>query len=210
MSEPIYHPEIEQGTDPWREIKAGHWSASEAATIMGGTDTKGLPELVKRVALERFTGRPVTSKGYKSAAMEHGTLTEPVARDWYAFREFAVVEQVGFVQHARIPWVGWSPDGLLLGRRRAIEAKCPQYSAFMDVLRTREVPACYRWQCRWACWVGKLDGLDFVAYHPDLGGIVIPFEVTGDDCDRMTARVQQLEKQVADWLAILNTHKGNA
>lgn len=205
MGLPIYHPEIAQGTPEWERIRLGHWSSSEAATIMGGTDTKGLPALVKRIAWERVVG-PVEG-GYRSKAMERGHLVEPEARDWYAFRDFQVVEQVGFVQHATLPWVGWSPDGLLPGRRRAIEAKSPLYAAFMEVVRRREVPAEYHWQCRWACWVGQLEAIDFVAYHPALGGVVVPFEVTPDECDRMTARVWQLEKQVAEWVAILESQR---
>lgn len=206
MGLPIYHPEVQQGTPEWHALKAGHWSSSEAAIIMGGPETKGIDGLIKRIAWERVNGPPEEER-YKSKAMERGHLVEPAARDWYAFREFVVIEQMGFVQHASLPWVGWSPDGLHLGRRRGIEAKSPLHAAYMDTLRHRKVPACYLWQCRWACWVGQLEAIDFVAYHPTMGGIVVPFEVTPDDCDRMTARVWQLEKKVAEWVDVLREHK---
>ena len=211
MSGPTYHPDVKQGTPEWDAVRAGHWSSSNAATIMGGPDTKGLGGLVKRIAWERVNG-PLLEPSYKSAAMDRGNKVEPAARDWFAFRELAVMEEVGFVQHARLAWVGWSPDGLHARRRRGIEAKCPLHAAYMEALAKREVPAEYRWQCAWACWVGQLDGLDFIAYHPQMGGLVVPYEPSPSNADRMQARVEQLEKLVAPWVALLTEQKtkGNA
>lgn len=203
---PTYYPDVQQGTPEWDAVRAGHWSSSTAAIIMGGPETKGIGELVKRVAWERVNG-PLQEPHYKSAAMARGNRVEPMARDWFAFSEFVVVEQVGFVQHGTIPWVGWSPDGLHSARRRGIEAKSPLHGAYMEALHKRKVPTVYYWQCAWACWVGLLDGLDFIAYHPQMGGIAVPFELKPDDADRMYARVHQLEKLVAPWVDLLESHK---
>lgn len=200
---PIIHRDIAQGTDEWHAIRAGKWSASKAATIMGGLDTKGLADLVKDVAWERVYG-PIGG-GFKSAAMERGNELEPEARDWYAFEKGAVVEQVGFVEHATIANVGWSPDGL--SGTGAIEAKNPLHRAWMDVNRTRKIPAEYRWQARWAMWVGELEWLDFVVYHPAAGGIIIAAEVTEYEKQDMAERVALLETRVAEEVALLNERK---
>lgn len=203
---PIIHRDIVQGSDEWHAIRAGKWSASKAATIMGGLDTKGLADLIKDVAWERVFG-PIGG-GFKSAAMERGNELEPEARDWYAFEKGVVVEQVGFVEHATIPNVGWSPDGLC--GAGAIEAKNPLHRAWMEVNRTRKIPAEYRWQARWAMWVGELEWLDFIVYHPAAGGIVIPAEVTESEKQQMAERVALLETRVADEVALLTERKAAA
>lgn len=206
MTAPIYHQDIEQNTPEWYAIKAGKWSASNAAIIMGAIDTSGLDSLIKTIAWERVFG-PANEERFKSGAMDRGHEIEPEARDWAAFNADTVIEIVGFVEHGEIPNVGWSPDGLYDKRRRGIEAKCPLHKAFMEMLRTEKVPAEYRWQVKWACWVGRLDGLDFIGYHPSAGGICIPVEVTDSECEQMAERVSFLESRVKPWLDILTDRR---
>ena len=201
---PVIHRDITQGSPEWFAIRAGKWSASNAGTIMGGLETSGLASLVKDIAWERVYGS-TESDSYRSPAMERGSVMEAEARDWYAFTTGAEVEQVGFVEHATVPNVGWSPDGLCLPR--ATEIKCPLHKAWMEVKRTGKVPAEYRWQCGWACWVGKLDGLDFVAYHPQAGGLLIPYEFDSALAEQMQDRVEALEVKVAAWVEILTDKK---
>lgn len=197
----IVHRDFAQHSPEWYAIKAGKWSASNAACIMGGLETSGLASLVKDIAWERVYGVG-EDETYRSAAMERGTILEAEARDYYAFATGATVEQVGFVEHATVPNVGWSPDGLCLPR--AVEIKAPLHKAWMEVKRTDKVPAEYRWQCAWACWVGELDGLDFVAYHPQAGGLLIPYTFDSALAEQMQTRVALLESKVAEWVDILN------
>lgn len=206
MTAPIYHQHIEQNTPEWYEIKAGKWSASNAAVIMGGLDTSGLDSLIKTIAWERVFG-PANEDRFRSGAMDRGHEIEPEAREWAAFNADTVIEQMGFVEHGEIANVGWSPDGLYAKRRRGIEAKCPLHKAFMDMLRTGKVPPEYRWQARWACWVGQLESLDFIGYHPSAGGICIPVEMTEAECQQMGERVSLLEKRVEPWIDILSSRK---
>lgn len=201
---PIIHRGIEQGTPEWFALRAGKFSASKAAVIMGGLDTAGLDAYIRDLAWERVYG-PILDGGYKSSAMERGNAVEPEARDWYAFEKGIVVEQVSLVEHATIPNVVWSPDGVF--GRKAIEAKSPLHKAWMDVLATGKVPSEYRWQCRWACWVGELEALDFVCYHPKPGGIIIPWETTESEKQQMAERVALLEPKVQAWVDKLNERK---
>lgn len=204
---PTIHRDIVQHSPQWYAIKAGKWSASNAATIMGGLDTSGLASLIKDIAWERVYGP--TEGGFQSKAMERGNELESEARDWYAFERDAVVAEVGFVEHGSIPVVGWSPDGLS-GDRHGIEAKCPLHKAWMEVKRTGKVPAEYRWQCRWAMWVGELESLDFIAYHPKAGGLIVPCEITESERSQMAERVSLLEPKVAEWVEILTDKKDAA
>lgn len=190
---PIFRDDIEQHSPAWYSARAGKWSSSNAATIMGGPDTKGLSDLVATLAWERVYG-PANEPHYQSGAMKRGNELEGAARDWLAFNNDVVIQQCGVVEHASIPFVCWSPDGVYLpDRKRACEIKCLLHKAYMDVLFKREVPSEYRWQVRWAMWVGDLDGLDFTVFHPGPGGIVIPVERDKSFDDEMAARVHLLE-----------------
>lgn len=231
---PRYRFDIAQGTPEWDAVRAGKWTASNAAIVMGGLSTSGLINLVKDVAWERVFGT-ANELRYASRAMDRGHEVEPEAREAFAFERDVQVVECGFVVHAELPHVGWSPDGLhsphrgsvvdvamsqagitasdpapFVHYRRAIEAKAPLHRAFMEVLRTGKVPSEYRWQCKWACWVGQLDALDFLAHHPTLGSRVIEVTATQEECDTMAARVHLLEKQVAEWIDILTTAKDAA
>ena len=79
----------------------------------------------------------------------------------------------------------------------------------MEVKRTGKVPSEYRWQCRWAQWVGQLDGLDFIAYHPQAGGLIVPCEVTAIECEQMADRVALLEPKVAEWVEIIGNQRAS-
>ncbi|MFK3647946.1 lambda-exonuclease family protein [Lysobacter enzymogenes] len=206
MTEPLIHREIEQHSPEWYAIKAGKWSASSAAIIMGGLDTSGLASLIQDIAWERVFGP--TAGGFKSSAMERGNELEPEARAWFCQERSVEIEQVGFVLHATLPNVGWSPDGLYAGNaRRAIEAKCPLHKAWMSCKKQGKVPAEYRWQTRWAMWVGQLDGLEFLAYHPQAGGLVIDCEVTDDERAQMEERVALLEPKVQQWIEVIGNSR---
>ena len=215
---PVYHPEIAQGTPEWDAIRAGKWTASSAATTMGTMAGFGIEALVKDVAWGRVFG-PTEEPRFTSEAMKRGHEQEIAARDDHAFDCNIVVEECGFVEHASIPHVGWSPDGLYLPHaapatvlhyRRGIEVKSPLHRAFMDMLQTGRVPAEYHWQTKWACWVGQLDGLDFIAYHPAFGTRVVACEVSQAECDQMEARVRVLERRVAEWIDIINDARAAA
>lgn len=194
MTQPIYHPDIVQGTPEWHAIRAGKWSASSGAKIMGGLETQGLKDLIKDIAWGRVFGR--TDGGYTSASMQRGHELEPEARETFAFQHDAFVEQMGFVEHGRIPHFGWSPDGLHAQRSRGLEIKCLEHKAWIDFHESRAVPSEYRWQTKIACMVGRLDGLDFYVYHPLAGGIAIPVEITAGEQDQIEGRLAILEPRV--------------
>lgn len=194
MSAPIYHEQIIQNTPEWDAIRAGKWTASSGAQIMGGLETQGLQDLVKDLAWGRVFGK--TDRGYTGASMRRGHEGEPEARDSFAFEHDAEVEQVGFVMHGRIPFFGWSPDGLHANRKRGLEIKCLEHKAYIDFFESRQVPSEYRWQVKIACMVGGLDGLDFYVYHPLAGGIVVPVEITNADKDQIEGRIALLEPRV--------------
>lgn len=199
---PTYHWDIEQGTPEWHAIKAGKWSASKAAVIMGGLDTSGLDNLIKDIAWERVHG-PLEGSGFKTPAMERGTELEPESRDAYAFERDVNIIQCGFIEHSTIPHVGYSPDGLFNKLRNGIEAKNPGHRAYIETAEKLVIPSQYRWQCRWAMWVGELEALDFIVYHPQQGLIVIEATVTETEKQQMAERVALLEPKVTKIIDLL-------
>lgn len=194
MSDPIYHADLVQGSPEWMAIRTGKWCASNGAEIMGALGSQGLKDLIKDVAWGRVFGK--LDGGFSTASTRRGHALEPEARDAFAFEHDVSVEQVGFVEHGRIPNLGWSPDGLHGKRRRALEIKCLEHRAWIDFEESRKVPTEYHWQTKIACMVGRLDGLDFWVFHPLAGGIAIPVEITPEDLDRIEGRIAVLEPRV--------------
>lgn len=203
MAAPIIHREFQQHSPEWHAIKAGKWSASKAATIMGGLDTSGLSSLIQDIAWERVFG-PIDN-GFQSDAMERGTIMEAEARRWYEQHRNHPIQQVGFVVHATLPTVGWSPDGLI--GTGAVEIKCPLHKAWMSCMKQMLVPAEYRWQTRWGMWVGQLEWQDFAMYHPQPGGLILPCELLPEHAEQMEERVTLLETKVAAWMEIIGNRK---
>lgn len=194
MNAPVYFPEVEQGTDSWHEVRAGVWTASVGAIVMGGLETQGLKNLVKDIAWGRVFGK--TDRGYSNASMQRGHEIEPEARDSFAFEHDADVEQVGFVKHGRIDHLGWSPDGLHANRKRGLEIKCLEHKAWIDVFERQEIPAEYRWQVKFGCFVGELEAMDFYVYHPLAGGIHLVGSITDSEKDQIEGRIALLETRV--------------
>lgn len=83
--------------------------------------------------------------------MERGTFLEDGARQWYAHRTGARVEQPGTVVSRRNPLVIATPDGVahFPGDVRALEIKMPSSARDWGEPGTDAVPAYYLPQCHW-------------------------------------------------------------
>lgn len=184
--------------------RLGKLTASKAGVIMGGLDTSGLQTYVKSLAWERVYG--ARDEEYKNAAMERGNALESSALDWYEFEtNVSLIRTPGFMRHDDIAYVGASPDALMEGK--TVQVKCPLHGAWMETKRTMQVPAEYRWQCRWEAWVCGLRACDFVTWHPISGGLIVPFTVTDAECDQMAERAAIVDAMVAKWVDILTDRR---
>lgn len=200
----IYYDNIKQNSEAWDNIRAGKLTASQAAKVMGRLNTKGLSDLCKSVAWGRVYGHP-DEPHYMSSAMLRGHKLEEEARHWYEKETGNEVELTGFAQLDHLPNLGWSPDGLTRKRKVGVEIKCLLHKAYIDVKRTGKIPSEYRWQCRWGNWIGGLDRMDFVAYHPDAGGIIIPATVTEEETSQMRERVVEVERMIQENIRIIKS-----
>lgn len=90
-----------------------------------------------------------------------GEANEPVALQAYSRVTGLNVQQVGFVRHRDIDWVGGSPDGLT--DNRLIEIKCPFSQQAYDT-----VPPYYMAQVQGLLEITDKPLCDFAVWTPDL------------------------------------------
>lgn len=185
----------EQGTDEWRQMRAGIPTASEFATVLAkgrsGGESKTRRTYLLKLAGERLTGEPAES--YSNAHMERGKAMEAEARDAYAFMRDADYEQVGFIRNGN---AGCSPDGLI-GTDGMVEIKTRLPHLQLEVLLANELPAEHVAQCQGALWIAEREWLDFVSYWPKLP--IFTIRVRRDE-----AYIARLAEAVADFNAELD------
>lgn len=166
---------IEQGTDEWLAQRMGKFTASEIYRLMG---KKELGKTGETYILEKVTEQlGGTIPQVVTKAMQHGTLTEPFARNHY--------EQVCKVKVATQPFfvaswcdeAGCSPDGIVEGTNNMIEIKCPydptQHIRHMMISSQEELKEQkpeYYWQIQMQLAVCECNACDFISYHEDFEG----------------------------------------
>ncbi len=180
----------EQGTDEWRQMRAGIPTASEFATVLakgrGGGESKTRRTYLLKLAGERLTGEPAES--YSNGHMERGKAIEAEARNAYAFMRDADYEQVGFIRNGN---AGCSPDGLI-GDDGMVEIKTKLPHLQLEVLLANELPAEHVAQCQGALWIAEREWLDFVSYWPRLPLFTVRVQ-------RDEAYIARLKIEVADF-----------
>ena len=189
--------ELVQGTEEWRLARVGSLGASRIADAIARTKTgygASRANLMAELICERLTGQPAPT--FVSAAMQHGTETEPEARDAYCFYTSNQVEQVGLIRHPKIEQSHASPDGLI-GDDGMLEIKCPQPAAHLETLTSKQIPAKYVTQMMWQLACSGRQWVDFVSYSPSFPENMRLFikRVTRDE-----ARIKELESEVAAFL----------
>jgi putative phage-type endonuclease len=189
--------EIVQGSPEWKALRCGKVTASRVADVVAKTKTgysASRANYLAQLIAERLTCTPAET--YTNAAMQHGTETEPEARDAYCFYHGVTVEQVAFVPHPKIDQAGASPDGLV-GADGLVEIKCPQTATHLETLLGQAVPAKYvdQMQFQMACTGRKW--CDFVSYDPRMPEHMRLFvrRIERDD-----KRIDFLETEIAGFL----------
>lgn len=154
---------MEQGSPEWFEARLGRVTASRISDVMMSPTTKGYQNYRAELVCERLTGEPVEK--YVSAAMLHGTETEPQARAFYELETGLDVIQTGFITHPSIAMSGASPDGLI-GSDGGLEIKCPQMSNHIKILTGGEIDDAYMLQMQWGMECTDREWWDFVSFCP--------------------------------------------
>lgn len=156
-----------QGSQEWLKARAGHCTASRFKDVMAkikAGEAASRRNYRVQLVTERMIGAPISS-GFKSAAMEWGTQTEPLARLAYEARTGEPVIESPFVLHPAVDWTGASPDGLVAADG-IVEIKCPEPQTHMECLLDGVCPSEHIPQIQGQLWVTGRKWADFVSFDP--------------------------------------------
>ena len=155
---------MDQGSDQWFAARIGKVTASRVADVLAKTKSgysTSRDNYMAQLVCERLTGQ--REDFFTSAAMQHGTDTEPLARAAYESLKDVLVDEVGFVPHPSIIMAGASPDGLV-GDNGLLEIKCPNTATHIDTLLTQTVPNKYNTQMQFQMACTDREWCDFVSF----------------------------------------------
>lgn len=155
----------EQRTEEWFAERLGKVTASKISDVMMKPTTAGYQNYMAQLVCERLTGTPTET--FTSAAMQHGTDTEPQARAFYEMETGLEVSEVGFIQHPTLEMAGASPDGIV-GDKGLVEIKCPQPAKHIATLTGAKIDRGYLLQMQWQMACTGRDWCDFVSFCPSL------------------------------------------
>lgn len=161
-------PTAEQGSAAWLVERVGHVTASRFKDVMDvtkkGTESAKRKNYKIDVLVERLTGH--ATEHFVTAAMQYGIDTEPLARMAFESATGAMVQQVGFIHHKDVKFVGGSPDGFV-GDDEGVEFKCPQPPEHIRILLTDDISD-YLPQCAGLMWITGRKAWRFVSYCPQM------------------------------------------
>lgn len=159
------HP---QGSDQWKQDRAGRATGSRAADILAtikNGEAAARRNYRTQLVVERLTGDPAED-GYVSKEMQWGLDHEPFARMHYEAVTGAMVREAGF---AYLPDVmaGCSVDGFIdEGSLGIFECKCPLSATHITYLQADQLPSAYEPQILHNLWVTGADFADFASFDP--------------------------------------------
>lgn len=160
---------IEQGSPEWHALRLGKATASRIADIMrngrGSTPSASRARYLGELVAERLTGRPADS--FKSADMQWGTNTEPMAREAYTYVHQLPLHTIAFVDHPTIAMAGASPD-CLVGDEGLLEVKCPATHTHISTLLGAPIDPDYVTQMQWQMACTARHWTDFASFDPRL------------------------------------------
>lgn len=191
-----------QGSPEWHDARRGKLTgtAFRAALAIGkqGQPLKDRRDLVARLVEEIRSGKtvPIETNEY----MQHGSRMEPFACMAYEFATGYEVEHAAILQHPTLPYVAFSPDGLI-GTDGLLEIKSPALEHRHT--RTRDsgkVPDEYMPQCQGGLFVTGRQWVDFVSYFPSIGVEIVRVERNEEYIARIAAACAEVWAEVQNQL----------
>lgn len=191
--------EIIQGTDEWKQLRAGKVTASRVKDIVATTKTgysTSRDKYMTQLLLERLTN--TVAESYSNDAMSWGTEQEPFARAAYEAAKNVMVDQVAFVNHPTIEQAGASPDGIV--GEGLVELKCPMSHTHLESI-LGGIDDQYKVQVQWQMACTGAKWTDLCSFDPrfpaELQLVIKRFE-------RDDAYIATLEKEVIKFLTELD------
>jgi len=189
--------DIEQGSPEWFAQRCGKATASRISDIVAKTKTgysTSRANYMAQLVVERMT--QTVAESYSNSAMEWGVENEPFARAAYEAKTGNMVDQVGAIDHPRIPMSAASPDGLV-GDDGCLEIKCPNTATHIETLLGDEPAKKYYDQMQWQLSCTNRSYCDFVSFDPRMPSHLQLFIKR---IERNDEYIEQLEKEVVQFL----------
>ena len=150
-----------QGSDEWFAVRLGKVTSSCFSKAIAGGAGKTADAYMYQLIAERMAGE--SQDGYTNPAMQWGTDTEPLAREYYEALNGCSVQEVGFAELNED--IGSSTDGFV-GDDGIIEIKCPNSTTHIKNMVAGKMPPEYKAQVQGGLWVTGRKWCDFVSYDP--------------------------------------------
>jgi hypothetical protein len=172
----------EQGSQEWLKLRLGVITASRAHDILpskkGGGFNKSRQTYMNELVAEVCTGR---GDEINAKALSWGKENEVAARAAYQFEASERIEDGGFV-YGLDRRVGCSPDGIVTGKNKGLELKCPFSSeTHIAFLTEDKIKDEYITQCQWSMWVAGFDVWAFASFDPRMKKHMIKIQVIERD-----------------------------
>jgi putative phage-type endonuclease len=198
---------MEQRSKEWFEVRRGKFTASEIHKLMGKTFGENITDWTQTAQtyiLEKVSehfAEPIEER--TSTACQWGIEHEEIARTYYESIFKEDVKLVGFKafgEHA-----GCSPDGIVKGKKRGIEIKCPytivQHLKNLRIKNNADLKANnpeYYWQIQFSMVCFGFDRWDYVSYHPNFEPKTrlncIEIVKNENDCATLIERIEMATK----------------
>lgn len=182
-----------QGTDEWKQARAGKVTASRAKDardrLKSGAPSGKQIAYACQVALERISGKPADAT-FENWQMREGNAQEPYARAGYEARTGAFVDEVGAFATDDDLFL-YSPDGVI-GSDGLLEVKSlfsPE--RIVTIVGNGDVSD-FIDQCMFGLWLTGRQWIDLVIWTPALNHMAI---------HRITRNEDAIEALEADLLA---------
>lgn len=194
----VIHDRMEQGSMEWLQARCGLITASEMKLIINAppkeetrikkngepykqrewnvvADDEACRKHIYELAAQRITN--FVEPLFQTFDMIRGQNDEAEARARYA-EQFGPVQEVGFITNDKWGFtLGYSPDGIPVGTRGAIECKSRrqkyQVQTVVEHALTGAIPSEFIMQHQTGLMVGELDWIDFISFSDKLPMAVI-------------------------------------
>ena len=156
---------LEQGTPNWHRSRAGVITASKAHYLLMGRKTAGRQTYMNELVAGIATG--LLPEEIKAKPLQWGKDHEETACDAYSAATYETVDNIGFIYRDRSMRAGCSPDGLIQGKPKGLELKCPWSSsvfcafAGLDEIKKEEIA-----QVDFSMWATDYESWGFAKFDP--------------------------------------------
>lgn len=156
----------EQGSYNWHMARLGVITASNASSVLSKVGSATRDGYMASLIGEICTGAPLDGDQPSGKAIEWGNTHEPSAREMFGFMSEEVIEQFPFVFGPDMR-VGCSPDGIIAGKLKGVEIKCPWNTRYhVEALVDGRIKKEYMDQVQFSMWVSGLNEWEFVSFDP--------------------------------------------